>query len=177
MKSILTILVVPTLLLLFTGIAFAEQVLSYPSDDPVFSIEFPDNWKVKPDPEYAKGISVFSPDEEIEIELWVLDEKWVEPDPVKAIAESIEEVRTIVREWVIVEKVDPPDTFTRNGIRFFRRKGSGKAKEDGSPIKVSAYFFSPDKKSIFVLMYWGSEMAERKYNRELKRIAHSVRRP
>jgi hypothetical protein len=177
MKSILTVLAAATLLLVFAGKAPAEQILVFPADKPVFSIGFPDDWKVKPDPDYAKGISVFSPDKEIEIELWVLDDKWVHPDPVKAIANSVEEVSIIVREWVTVEEVDSLETFTHNGIRFFRRKGAGKAREDGSPIKVSAYFFSPDKKSSFVLMYWGSEAAERKYNRQLKRIAHSVRRP
>jgi hypothetical protein len=163
------------MLMLSAGICAAGTTVSYPPDDPVLSITFPEGWKKTMDPNYDKGIIVTSPDGEIEIDLWALDETDVKQDP--NLAYSIEEVKIIIREWVTDFEAGPIEAFEANGIRFVGKEGSGKSKEDGSPVDVSVYFFSPDRKTVFVLMYWGTPEAGARYKKQLNAIARSIRKP
>jgi len=170
-----TVFLMIGLLMAFTGSGLAGNTIAYPPDDPALTVAFPEGWTKVADPDWDKGIIVTSPDEEIEIDLWALDEKDLQEDP--NLEFSIEEVKTIIKEWVVDFQAGPIETFVSNGIRFVGKQGSGKSKEDGSPVKVSAYFFSPDRKTVFVLMYWGSAEAEARYASELKAIARSVNKP
>lgn len=37
-------------------------------------------------------------------------------------------------------------------------------------------FFSPDEKTVYVLMYWGTQEGEQKYKAEIGKIDRSIKR-
>ncbi|MCP4404310.1 MAG: hypothetical protein GY801_44270 [bacterium] len=160
-------------LLVMTGPAFAETY-SYPADDPVFSISFPDNWTVERDPNYEKGLVALSEDEEIEIDLWVLEEQEVEDDLLEALEAAGREVATIIQEWVTDFEVEERTEGEVDGIRFHQLSGTGVYKDDESKVEVAVTFFSPDNERIFVLMYWGSKEAAEEHGEELESIKQSL---
>ena len=157
-----------------TSPAFAETY-SYPADEPVLSITFPDNWTVEQDPNYEKGLVALSEDEEIEIDLWVLEEEEVEEDLFAALEAAGMEVATIIQEWVTDFEVEERTEGEINGIKFYHISGTGLYKEDKSEVEVAVAFFSPDLERIFVLMYWGSEEAAEAYAEELESIQDSLK--
>ena len=79
MKKFAFALVLTLGILFSTGGAFAQTVYTYPADDPVFAIAFPDDWDVELDEDDA-GVIALSPDEEIEIDIWPLDAENVADD-------------------------------------------------------------------------------------------------
>lgn len=169
---------IASLLVLVAANSQAGTVFTYPSNNPVLTITFPDNWSVKPDPDESKGIIATAPDEEIEIDLWPLHKKEADKDMEKALEAAAADVATLIIRWITDFKGnEKPELFTANDIAFCEIKGTGKDKEDGSPVKVSAAFFSPDDQTLFVMMYWGSENAEVKYAADLAEIAKSLKRP
>lgn len=175
-KSIFT-LVSLGLLILFTAPSQAGNTFTYPPLNPALSITFPDNWSVKPDPDATAGIIAESPDQEIEIDLWALDKKDVQQNPEKALDDAAREVASLIVRWVDDFQAGKAERFTVNGIEFCEVKGTAKDTEDGSPVKVAVDFFSPDNKTVFVMLYWGSADAETKYLNDLSNIAKSIKKP
>jgi hypothetical protein len=178
MKRFGVALTVLSLLVFFAAASHAGKTFTYPPNNPVLTITFPDSWSVKPDPDESKGIIATTPDEEIEIDLWPLDKKEADKDMEKALEEAAADVATLIIQWVTDFKGnEKPELFTVNDIVFCEIKGTGKDKEDSTPVKVSATFFSPDDQTLFVMMYWGSENGEVKYAADLAEIAKSLKRP
>jgi len=177
MKKSAVALVALCLLVLAASTSQAGKTFRYPSSNPVFSITFPDGWSMKADPDATVGIIVKSPDEEIEIDVWTLSRKAVRENPQKALDDAAREVASLIVKWVDDFEPEKSERFTVNGIEFYEAKGTAKDRDDGSPVKVAADFFSPDGETVFVMMYWGSEEAEIKYAGELARIARSIGRP
>jgi len=165
------------LCLLFSATCFAGNTFRHPFANPVLTITFPDSWPVKQDPDAQAGIIANSPDEEIEIDLWALDNKEVQQNPQKALDDAVREVAGLIIYWVDDFNTEETERFSLNGIDFYELSGTAKDKEDGSPVKVVAHFFTPDNKTIFVMMYWGAEDAEAKYASDLGAIAKSIRKP
>ena len=178
MKQFRVTLTVLGLLVMFAAVTQAGTIYTYPTINPVLTITFPDNWSVTQDPDYKKGIIATAPDEEIEIDLWAVQKKDADKDLEKALEEAAVDVASLIVRWVNDFKGDEkPTLFTVNDIVFCEIKGMAKDKEDGTPVKVCAHFFSPDDNTLFVMMYWGTETAETKYAKELAGIAKSIKRP
>jgi len=177
MKKFAILFVSVGFLFLFASQCLAGKTFMYPSVNPALKITFPDDWSVREDPDADVGIIVNSPDDEIEIDLWVLDEKDLKRNAERAMDDAAREVAGLIVYWVDDFKSGKTEEFTLNGIEFCEVTGTAKDKEDGSPVKVSVDFFSPDDKNVFVMMYWGSEDAETEHAAELKSIAKSIRKP
>ena len=172
MKSLVFISSLVMSLLLLAGSLWAETY-TYPREDPVFSITFPGSWTVEQDPNYEKGLVALSEDQEIEIDLWVLEEQEVEDDVVAALEAAGVEVATIIDEWVVDFEVEEEQEGQVNGIQYYLVSGTGMYKDDNSEVKVVVTFFSPDGETIFVLMYWGNEEAAEAHAEELEQIRNS----
>ncbi|GAK51799.1 hypothetical protein U14_03045 [Candidatus Moduliflexus flocculans] len=177
MKKISMLLVVLASVALCAGMAFAAKTYTYPSDAPVLSIDFPDDWSVELDQEDVRGVYATSPDEAIEFDIWPLDEKEVGDDVDAALKAEAEGIDEFIAEYATDFKAGEPSTFEVNGIKFVEVAGPAKDKEDGSDITISAAFFSPDGKTMFALVYWGNPDAETKYADQLKAIIQSFKKP
>lgn len=157
--------------MLFNLQLFAATEYVHPADDPAFSIVFPDKWNAQ-----VKGaeISVLSPDEAIEIEIWPLDMKPGESID-KSLEAAAEEVDEIIADYVTNPQFKEPQVFEVNGVTFLELEGSAKLKEDGSDLLISVAFFSPNGKSFYVMMFWGDPESTNTYTGDLKKIMKSVR--
>lgn len=166
-------------LLLMAGSAFAQTVYTYPADKPVFSITFPEKWKVELDAEDQKGMTAMSPDEAaaIEFDIWPVPEDKVKEDVKAAINEEIKGIDEVIAQWVTDAKFGDAKSVTINEIEFYGVDGTGKDKESGKDTTVSVDFFTPDGKTLFVLLYWGTPDAEKTYEKELIAIVQSIKKP
>lgn len=82
----LPVVIIATLALLAHSLLAADQTISYPEDDPVFSITFPENWNV----EDGESVSASSEDELVHMELISLEAEAL-GDAVKLAKESLKE--------------------------------------------------------------------------------------
>ena len=150
----------------------AAQTFNYPSDEPVFSIAFPDSWKTEVEDD---ELTAKTPDEAIEINLWALDNEDLKGVGESLLEQAAGEVGEIIDEWVKDFNVSSTDAFELGGIQFIELTGSGIGVEDGEPLTVAVDFFSPDNKNLFVLMYWGEPDADKTYHNDLKAIVQSIK--
>ena len=80
MKKVSRLVVALASVMLFAGMAFAEQIYTYPAETPVLSVAFPDDWSVELDAEDARGVYAMSPDEAIEFDIWLhAPTAWIMP--------------------------------------------------------------------------------------------------
>ena len=154
--------------------AAAAETFTYPDKDPVLSITFPDAWKTEVADDTLTGKT---DDEEIEINLWALDAKDVEKDLKAALDAAAAEIGTEIAQWVTDFKAEAPTVAEHNGIAFVEVMGVGKDKEEGTDVLVSVDFFSPDDKTIFAMMFWGSEAGLNKHLQDIKAVADSIKKP
>ena len=167
---------IPAVLLcafLFAGTVPAKKY-DYPVEQPVFSITFPDNWKVELN---TKGVAILaqSPEEEVEYNLWPLPAKEVKDNIKAALNEAVAEVNDLVDEYVKDAKFGEWKASSINGLDFIAAGGTGKYKEDGKAVNLEVSFFSPNGKSIYVILYWATESGETKYRHELEKVEQSIK--
>ncbi len=160
--------------LLIGASAFARNY-SYPKDEPVFSIDFPDTWKVRVDAEDV-AILAHSPDKEIEYNIWEVPDKKVKADVTAALNESVKEVNEIIEQYVTKTTFGEWKSEKINGMEFLWAEGKGKDKDDGQTVFIEVNFFSPDEKSVYVLIFWGTKEGEKKYRAEIEKIDHSIKK-
>lgn len=152
--------------------AQAGQTFTYPTDEPVFSITFPDSWETKVEDDTLIATTA---DEAIEINLWAMDSEDLKGVGESLLEQAAGEVDGIIDEWVKDFKLSSTDSFELQGMQFIEVTGSGIGVEDGEPLTVAVDFFSPDSKNLFVLMYWGEPDAEKKHLDDMKAIVQSIK--
>ncbi len=177
MKKFSMLFVVLASVALFAGMAYAEKTYTYPADAPVLSVAFPDDWEVALDEEDARGVYASAPDNAIEFDIWPLDEEEVGEDVEAALKAEAEGIDEFIAEYATEFKAGEPTEFEVNGIKFVEVAGTAKDKEDGSDMTLSAAFFSPDGKTMFALLYWGTPEADAQYAEQLKAIVQSFKKP
>lgn len=175
MKNLL-VLLSALILIAFAVPASAQTQYTYPAKSPVLSITFPEGWDVKLDQEDMAGVSAVSDDEEIEMYLWPLDEEDVAKDPEAAIKEAAQDAGKDIAEWVSGATFKEPVSYEANGMSFVGIEGAGKSIEDKSDVTVSLAFFSPDNKTVFALLFYGSPEAEKKHAAALDSISKSIKK-
>jgi hypothetical protein len=176
MKKTVTLMFFLSLALIASA-ALAQTEYTYPKDAPALSVTFPEGWKVELDQEDQKGISAVSTDEGITLYMWPLDEQEVKDDPKAAIEAAAKDAGQDIAEWVTDVKFQEPKIVEFNGISFLDIEGAGKAKEDGSDATVSVTFFTPDNKTVFAMLYYGSPDADKANEKDLASIAQSIKKP
>lgn len=162
-------------LAVITNFSFAQK-LSFPADKPVLMIEFPKSWSVEIDQEEEAGIIATSEDETIEIDLWMLNRKAIKKDPKATITASLIEIEEIISKSIIKFKVIEQGEGEIAGISYFFIEGVGIDKEDGIPTQVYIELLTPDDKTIFAMLYWGSKEDEKKNLKDIDNIFNSIKR-
>ncbi len=160
--------------LVCAGSASAKTV-GYPAKAPVFTIDFPAEWKVQLDTQEV-AILAQSPDEEIEYNVWQVPERSVKQDVTAALNDEVKEVNKIIDHYVTDADFGAWKHETINGMEFLWAEGKGKYKDGGQQVSMEVDFFSPDNKAIYVLIYWGSKEGEEKYHAEIKKIDRSIKK-
>ncbi|OQX87725.1 hypothetical protein B6D60_03295 [candidate division KSB1 bacterium 4484_87] len=151
------------LLLIFTvNFAHAGTKYIFPAEDPVFSIVFPDDWKIEPDENILHATPA---DESIYLGVWALD-----AEDIDAALDALDE---LTAEIVADLKVISTDTLVVNDIDILLVEAQG-VDEKGLIINVSAFFFSPDDETIFITLSYGTPEAEKAHQKELISILKSI---
>jgi hypothetical protein len=146
-----------------SGSFSSKCTITYPADDPVFSVTFPENWSTETD---ENIIHATPNDSSLYLGIWAL-EKGSDLD---AALDAVDEaVSSLVKDL----KVGEVDSTVINDIQFLNVDGTGKD-EDGNPVNVSVALFSPDKEQIFILLYFGTPDAENTHEDDLVGILKSI---
>jgi hypothetical protein len=175
MKKILVSL--SALSLLFSaGMCVAGEYL-LPEDKPALSITFPDDWTVEGDEDNPNSLSAISADEAIEIDVWAVDKKDLKEDVESTLLVMATEVSTLIDEYITDFQAKEPQAAKINEVDVIDISGKGKDKESGEEVNVSVTLIAPDNENLFVLMYWGSDEAEKQHADQLTAIAKSIKKP
>lgn len=166
-------------ILLFCFVAVTASVFAkpykYPVEKPVFTITFPDSWNVELN---SQDVAIFaqSPDNEIEYDIWALPAKDVDQDVKAAINDAVGEVNSLIEQYMSSAAFGDWKWTTKNDIDFMWAEGEGRYKEENQKVYVEVDFFSPDDKTVYILMYWGTKQGEKKYADDIKAIDKSIKR-
>jgi hypothetical protein len=150
-------------LLLSTNLLLADEY-TYPGENPVFSITFPDDWKVETDEELLHATPN---DETLYLGLWALADA-------ENIDAALDEIDDIVAEFVDDIETDEPDVMEINGIEITFIDGVG-VDEEGEQVEASVALFSPDEKTVFVLFYFGYPETTEQHEKALVKILESIK--
>ena len=153
-----------SLLLIIFAVNFSQAGTKYvfPAENPIFSIVFPDNWKIESDEDILHAAPA---DESIYLGIWALD-----VEDVEAALAAIDE---ITADIVTDLKVTSTDTLTVNDINILLVEANG-TDEEGDTINVSVFLFSPDGETIFITFSYGTPEAEKIHEKELLSILKSI---
>lgn len=152
-------------LFLFTMTAHADTY-SYPGDDPIFTISFPDDWTIETEDELLHAMPA---DESIYVGVWAIDSI----DDVDLVMEALdEEIASFIED---IETGEPVETEI-NDIPFIIVEGDGFV-EDDIQVEFSAALFSTDGETFFVALYFGTPEMVEAYGEELDDILYSVSIP
>ncbi|MBF0101760.1 MAG: hypothetical protein HQK77_12710 [Desulfobacterales bacterium] len=160
--------------IIMSGSVFAKTY-NYPIEKPLFSIDFPDSWIVQFDTEEV-SILAHSQDKEIEYNIWELPSKDVKANIKDALNDAVKDVNEIIADYVTNISFGDWKPEVINGIDFIWAEGNGKYKDGGQTVYMEVDFFSPDDKTVFVLMYWGTKEGEKKYKLEIEKIDRSIKK-
>ena len=160
--------------LMLASSVFAKTY-NYPAKKPVFSIDFPDTWKVQID---AEDVAIFAQtsDKEIEYNIWALEDREVKADVTAALNGAVKEVGEIIEQYVTNTTFGEWKAEKINGMEFLWAEGKGKDKEGGQTVFIEVNFFSPDEKTVYALIFWGTKEGVKKYKAEIEKIDHSIKK-
>lgn len=151
--------------LLGSTFAIADQVYNYPADEPIFSIAFPDKWKV--DTEEEQSLSAAPEDELAAAELIALDAK----DAVNALKEAQEGLKEEFENL----KIDKTQKGEVNGLKISLFNATS-VDEDGIKITINCALFVPPKgETYFMLFFVSTPEAMKKHGEDINKILQSVK--
>jgi hypothetical protein len=144
----------------------AEQVFTYPAEEPVFSIAFPDDWDV--DDEDEQALSVFPDDELVSVELFALEADEAEG--------ALKEVKAALADEFEEFKADKAQEGEVNNLKIKLFNANGKD-EDGNEYTLNCALLTPgeDADTYFVLIFVASPEGLKKHGDALNGILHSLK--
>ena len=99
----------------------------------------------------------------------------VDAETIEEAADAIDEfLSDVLTELTMTEKADTP---TINGIPFWQNTGSGKDVESDDDVNITADLFSPDGKTVCLLVFLAEPKADKAHQEEMTTIVHSIKRP
>ncbi len=123
------------------AIAKADQVINYPADKPIFSIAFPDGWKVEPG---DQSVSASSADELVNMELIALD--------ADEAASAIDDAKESLEEELKgIKWLAEPEKGEINGIGVTFLNGN--VTVEGVKMAVNCAVFAPKKADKFFMLF------------------------
>ncbi len=166
--------IVALVAVVFTTLVAGARTYNIPVDEPKFSITFPKGWEVRVD-EDEYDIYGISPDEEIEYYIWRLPD--IKAGNIKEVlTSSMEDILEEVKRYVKGVEFGKFEYEQKNGLEVLWAVGSGKYSDGGTPVAVAIDLFSPDEKSFFCLLYYGSKAGQKEHADAIKQIDDSVKK-
>ncbi|MDZ4401355.1 hypothetical protein [Prosthecobacter sp.] len=127
--------------LALTPLANADQVINYPAEKPIFSIAFPDGWKVETD---DQSVSASSADELVNMELIALD--------ADEAASAIDDAKEGLEEELKgIKWLAEPEKGEINGIGVTFLNGN--VTVEGVKMAVNCAVFAPKKTDKFFMLF------------------------
>jgi len=144
--------ILATIALLFTGSAFADTTIAYPTADAAtFTITVPDDWELTPAEAEDDYFLVSSPSA---VELWFRAMEITDGDEAAAV---VEEAITTGAEWLDEHyknvELGEPTEGEREGMPFISVPGKGVAKEGGEAVVFTIAFLFLENGSM--AEFWG----------------------
>jgi hypothetical protein len=128
-------------LLTAAPLARADQTINYPEKNPIFSISFPDAWKVEIGEE---GVSAASADDLVNMELLALDAEALDGAVEMAKESLTEELKGI--KWT-----GEPEKGELNGMNVVFL--NAQTTLEGVKMAVNCCIFAPKKASTFFMLF------------------------
>ena len=157
-------MILATLFAALASTASHAATLQFPSDAPVASITFPDDWKPE---ETDTGMQAQSPDNAIYISIDVAAGEGGD----KVVSDAIDFLKE--RGVTIDPASQTEDEFEVNGLKVSNLHWSGKDEDGDASIGLSFTAVSADK--VLVLTYWGTKGEQEKHVAELDGILNSLK--
>ena len=150
-------------LLLASGACAAE--LKFPSDAPVASITFPDDWTSAKETE--TGIDATSPDDSIYLAVDVADAK----DTTAVVGEAVTYLAGlgVTVDTATAKQVEG----TLNGMQIVNVDWDGTDKDGPVSISLAAVVVNPEK--VLVVTYWGTKGEQEKNGAAMSAIINSLK--
>ena len=145
------------------------ETFSYPdSDNSVFSVDIPSDWKPK---ENKQGrIEASSSEDDAYVALWVLKGK-------SAMDEMGEEVREITESTLRDIRLSGKETRTEvNGMDVLFFEGTGVDREDGDKVHFEICLFSPAPGTLGVVYFEYDDDAAEKRIPQMTKVVKSIRK-
>jgi hypothetical protein len=136
-----------------------------PADDPIATIQVPDKWATK---QLGEGIEVTSPDAAVSFV--------VTPVEGTKVNESVGEVMRYLRnrDGITVEADSIKNEKGKlNGLET--QNVSWKGKDKKGDVQIRFLIVTVGEKKPLILAYWCSPAAEKKHDRDLKKMLQSVK--
>jgi hypothetical protein len=134
-------LLLTTLLVTFTATVRADQIINYPEDKPIFSISFPDGWKVETGDD---SVSASSADELVNMELIALD--------AEALGEALDLAKESLSEELEGIKWDgEAEKGELNGMSVAFLNAN--VTLEGVKMAVNCCVFAPKKADTFFMLF------------------------
>jgi hypothetical protein len=158
-----TALLVCILLLATPAFSATHKV---PEEEPLVTIEIPDEWQTK---EVGESLKASAPGEPVHVLV-------VPPEGTK-IAETMGEVMRYIRNTGgIVVKADSLKNEPGKLNDMDVRKVSWQAKDKDGEIKIQFTIVSVAERKSMLVACWGSPQAEQKHEADLKKIFQSIKK-
>lgn len=123
------------------GLAAADQVINYPAQNPIFSIAFPDDWKVYTE---DQSVSATSADEMVSMELIALEAGSLD-DAIATAKESLSS------ELEGLEFPEAPEKGNLNGVDVTFL--NGKVNMEGMEMAVNCALFEPKSAKTYFMLF------------------------
>jgi len=136
-----TALIFSLLALVLAPAVYADQVFNYPSEKPIFSIAFPDAWKVETG---DQSLSASSADELVNMELMALDAA----EAASAITDAKEGLE---EELKGIKWLGEPEKGELNGLKVTFLNGN--VTLEGVKMAVNCAVFAPKAGETFFMLF------------------------
>lgn len=143
----------------------AEQRFTYPADEPVFSIAFPDDWEI--DDEDEQAISAAPEDELVAAELIAL-----EADEAKA---ALAEAKAALKEEFEGLEIDEVQNGEVNGLGISLFNASAEVEDAGKFTMNCALFTADEGETYFMLLFIASAEGLKEHGDSLNAILQSIK--
>lgn len=140
------------------------DTFTYPGDNPIMSVTFPDAWVVELDEDVLHAGPA---DKSLYLGLIMMEGI----DNVEAAIEAL--IEETLSELLAEVEFDDPVEFENNGIAFIYAEGEGWDEEDAE-FFVDIGVFSPDGETFCVLFYLAHAEMEEQYEDQIEAIWMSI---
>jgi hypothetical protein len=154
----------PLLLLALLGLttAHADQVIEYPAKDPIFSIAFPDSWKI----ETGESVSASSKDEIVNMELIALE--------AEALDGAIQLAKESLKEEFEKIKFSAPEKGELNGMDAVFLNANTTIEE--VKMAVNCCIFAPKGADTFFMLFNVVPLeALEEHGKDISKVLNSVK--